>query len=47
MYLRDEVQAIIHDEMMTYEKKREKLLTLMTEQEVRALFSEPVEKPDD
>ena len=41
MNLRDEVQAIISNDTMSYEAKRQKLLTLMTEQEVRALLPKP------
>ncbi len=44
MSLQDEIKAIVDDVAMPYEEKREKLLKIVTLQEVRALLPEPVEK---
>ncbi|MBR6716664.1 MAG: hypothetical protein IKI83_09510 [Prevotella sp.] len=44
MSFQDEIKAIISDASMPYEEKREKLLKLVTPQEVRSLLPEPIER---
>lgn len=43
MSLQEEINSIINDKQLTYDKKGKKLLKFLTPHEVRALLQEPIE----